>query len=148
MTVVNEQLHNPSMSVTPHSMGSVGSGSGTSGTSSPRYTNVYLEAGYVWSHVALYVNGHGGGGSASASAVLKDGTTIPLGSRSSFSSNNFTYYLANILSASQMAQLDHVYIYTSAYGSAGACERDGTNHHCNGASATVYGVAVPWIDGE
>lgn len=146
MTGINEQYYNASAGVLPKSMGGVSSASGTAGTSSPHSSDVYLEPGYIWSHVSLYVNGHGGGGSASASAVLKDGTSIPLGSRSGISGTTYTYYLANCLSPSQMAQLEHVHVYSSAYGASGACERDGTHHYCNGASVTVYGVALPWLD--
>lgn len=125
--------------------------SGWLGTRGNGSYKAYLQDGYTWSHVSLYANGHGGWCRASASVVLKDGTSIPLYTQTGMSGSTPTVYLANVLSAAQMAQIDYIQLNASASGAAGSCqsypyESNGSAHYCNGASASAYALSIPWIN--
>lgn len=135
------------MSVTPHPMGSCSQSSGPEGRWGNTSAKVYLEDGYLWSHIYIYTNGHTGAASGSATAVFKDGT-----SKSIVSQNNGTYggartyYLTSYLSNAEIAKLDYIAISAYAEGVHKFCKDDYEHGHaCVAGNVTVYGLAVPWI---
>ena len=146
MTTINKQDYNGGYSVSPHLMGGASAYSGTYGASSPQGINVTLEKGYIWSHVELYLSGHAGSAYVSATAVLKDGTTKLIYSKSGKSVWIQSFYISNYLTSAQIAQLDHIYVYASASGYSDKCDKLGGDRVCVTGDANVYGVALPWIN--